>query len=99
MCVFAQGILEGIKLTVKAGMDAAAAIASAGLGGIVDVRYAYFDVDLNTADGGSFQCRIDVSLFGATPTTYQLSVDFRNLFGVAKNLAGKAFAGIESLIP
>jgi len=33
-----QGVLEGVRLTVAAGLSAASAIASFRLGGIVDVR-------------------------------------------------------------
>jgi len=93
-----QGFLEGVKITVKAGLDAANSLAQLGMGGIIDIKYAYFEVDLNTADGGFFACRIDASFFDAAPKTLNIKVDFRDLFSAAKELANEAFDGISSLL-
>jgi len=90
--------LEGIKITVKAGLDAANSLAQLGLGGIIDIKYAYFEVDLNTANGGFFACRIDASFFEAAPKTLTINVNFRDLWNTAKELANEAFDGISSLL-
>jgi len=58
----ANGVLEGVKQTMRAGLDAVAAIASLGLGGIIDVRKASFEVELSVADGGAFQAELEISM-------------------------------------
>lgn len=93
-----QGILEGVKVTVKAGLDAANALASLGLGGIVDITYVYFDVDLSVADGGAFACEIHASFFGGSTQKLSLHVDFRDLWGVAADLADQAFSGVKTML-
>ena len=64
---------------------------------VYPARFASFEVDLNTANGGFFECKLDVSFFGDTAKRLQLKVNFKDLFGVALELAEEAFDGIKSL--
>lgn len=94
----AKGVIEVTKITVKAGLDAASAIARFGLGGVIDVRSASFDVLLSVASGGYLRASITVQLMGGAPITFGIDVNFKDLWSMALSLAEKAFDGISDLV-
>ena len=94
----AKGVVTATKFTVKAGLEAGAAIAKFGLGGMVDVRKASFDVELSVANGRYFECSVTVQFMDQAEQTFNLSVNFDDMWANAKALANKAFDGISKLL-
>ena len=93
----AEVTLEGVETTFAAGLDAAAAIASYGLNGLVRIREISFDVSLDAAAGGAFSGSVRAEFAGSAEVTISLSIDLRDITSMARQLADHIGNGLSSL--
>lgn len=91
----ANGILEAIKLTVKAGAAAAEAITKLALGGLIHIRKIEFDVQIGVVQGGSFSGKIEVSFLGSSYKTLSFTLKLNSVVDMALDLAEEVFPGIS----
>ena len=93
----AIAFLEGVKRLYRIGVNALSALARFVLTQIINIREIYFNVGLNTASGGRFQCRVIGVLMGQH-ININLNIDTRNIWSIARSLAEKAFSGLSKFI-
>ncbi len=89
----AKGFLEGVKLTLGAMGEVAQFIVDAGLGGVLDIRAAYFEGRLDTIDGGQVAMAVTLSFMGGKPKTLTLAFDFGSPARAALSLANALLPG------
>ena len=81
----------------RIGVNALSALTSFLLTQIINIREIYFNVGLNVANGGRFQCRVMGTLMGQN-ININLDIDTRNIWSIARSLAEKALSGLSKFI-
>ncbi|MGB0524309.1 MAG: hypothetical protein ACPGJS_15170 [Flammeovirgaceae bacterium] len=90
----AKLFLEGVKKSVGGLADVAQFIVEAGLGGLLDVRYARFEGQLNSVKGGGVELELEILLM-KKPLDLELAFNFNNPLDGAKALAEKLIDEIK----
>ena len=93
----AIAFLEGVKRLYRIGVKALDALASLSLTQIITIREIYFNVGLNVANGGRFQCRVIGTLMSWHFNSI-MDIDTRNIWSIARSLAERAFSGLSKFI-
>ena len=93
----AIAVLDGVRATYRAGVNALSAITKFALTQIINIREMYFHVKLSVANGGVFDCRVKGVLMGKN-INVQLRFDTSDILAIAKSLGERAISGISNFI-
>ena len=93
----AEQALEGVKAAFAVGLQAANAIASFGLNGLISIREISFSANLDVAAGGSFSGSVRAVFAGAAEATVSLNINLHDITSMAKELADHIGNGFSSL--
>ena len=91
----AKAILEGVKIAVKAGADAAAAIIRFTLGGLINIFLIEFDIKIGLVSSGHFRGRIEVSFLRRHHVSLSFSLRLKSIQEMALDLADAVFPSIS----
>ena len=93
----AEKTLEGVNAAFAVGIQAANAIASVGINGLISVREISFNANLDVATGGAFSGSVRAVFAGAAETTVSLNINLRDITSMAKQLADRIGNEFSSL--
>ncbi len=89
--------LETASQISRLGTEAASAIASVGVNGLISIRDISFDVSLSTAYSGSFAVSVRASFLGKADITVRINTDLSDITSIAKQLVGYVGSGLSNL--
>ncbi len=75
----AVAVLEAASQTYRLGTEAASAIASVGVNGLVSIRAISFDVSLGAANSGSFSGSVRANFLGQAEVNIGLEINMRDI--------------------
>ncbi len=93
----AVAVLEVASQTYRLGTEAATAIASVGVSGLVSIRAISFDVSLGAANSGSFSGSVRANFLGQAEVNIGLEINMRDITAMARELANQIGDGLSSL--
>ena len=93
----AEQALEGVNKAFAVGIEAASAVASFGLNGLISIIRISFRANLNHAAGGSFSGSVRAVFAGAAEATVSLNINLHDITSMAKQLADHIGNGFSSL--
>ena len=93
----ASQALDGVRATFAAALNAANAIASVGINGLISIREISFNANLDVAAGGSFSGSVRAVFLGAAETTVSFNINLYDITAMAKQLADQVGSGFSSL--
>ncbi len=97
--VAANAVLEGVRVTVAAGLQASQWIVSNAVSGLIDIQRLEFEMDMDTAaiSEGKIFMEMTARFLGNAPTTLSLDIDFADIPGTVVSVAESIFKGITSI--
>ena len=87
--------LEGVKIIVKGGLEAAKSIVRLGLGGIISIRKIKFDVKIGLVSEGHFNGSLEVSFLKKPYVTVSFELRLKSVSDMALDLIDMIFPGIS----
>ena len=93
----ANAVLDTARRVHAVGSRAATLITRFTLSGLLSIREISFDVALGDANGASFGVSVRASFLEAPETTLRVTINLRDLGGIARDLANHIGEGFSSL--